>query len=427
MKIVYLMTELGMTGGSLVIYNFIENLSIRGHEVYIVTPENYLKWEIGTKDKIIKSRAKSKCYDNNIMKYLKNNILTSLGLKSLKVKITSSDYWFYHRYLPKITTKLEKNFNLYIKNADVLISTHSLTAFAGHILSDKVKNSFYHMQHYEELLFINSELKRKFIRATYFLPFNLISNSIWLKNIIKNICNRDSILINPGIDHSIYKPYIDPEQKYLNNKEKFTILSFVDAYRKHKGSEDLSNALKIIRREFGSDKVRIMFFGFGMSKDFPNFPKENIQYLGYVSPMELPHFYSMADVFVLPSWYESFPLQPIEAMACGTVVITTKFGTEDYAINNVNSLVVLPRNPNELAKKTIHALRNMRECLSISQNALKTVKKFCWDEQTNKLEQALLNSEQPSTSSKLTYLTENLINGKNIDKINSLIDNLLNN
>jgi len=41
--------------------------------------------------------------------------------------------------------------------------------------------------------------------------------------------------------------------------------------------------------------------------------------------------------------YESFPLFPLEAMACGLAVITTAPGTEDYAVNQENCLVVEPK------------------------------------------------------------------------------------
>src|SRR5262249_53381062 len=47
-----------------------------------------------------------------------------------------------------------------------------------------------------------------------------------------------------------------------------------------------------------------------------------IQFTGYVPFEDLPALYSLAEVFVYPSMYEGFGLPVIEAMACGTPVIT---------------------------------------------------------------------------------------------------------
>ena len=41
---------------------------------------------------------------------------------------------------------------------------------------------------------------------------------------------------------------------------------------------------------------------------------------------ELPTYYSAADVCVVPSYYESFGLAALEAMACGTPVVAARVG-----------------------------------------------------------------------------------------------------
>jgi glycosyltransferase involved in cell wall biosynthesis len=48
-----------------------------------------------------------------------------------------------------------------------------------------------------------------------------------------------------------------------------------------------------------------------------------VRVIDYVAPSELPMLYSMARMFVFPSLFESFGLPVVEAMACGTPVVTS--------------------------------------------------------------------------------------------------------
>ncbi len=66
---------------------------------------------------------------------------------------------------------------------------------------------------------------------------------------------------------------------------------------------------------------------------------------------DLPDYYRAADVLVLPSYYESFGLVVLEALACGTPVVATRVGVvEDIVRNGVNGWVVATNTPESLAE-----------------------------------------------------------------------------
>ena len=55
--------------------------------------------------------------------------------------------------------------------------------------------------------------------------------------------------------------------------------------------------------------------------------KKDILLPGYVPKEDLPVFYSMAEIFIYPSKYEGFGLPILEAMACGTPIITSNISS----------------------------------------------------------------------------------------------------
>jgi len=73
---------------------------------------------------------------------------------------------------------------------------------------------------------------------------------------------------------------------------------------------------------------------------------------GAVKQTELPRYYSAADVFVMPSYYESFGLAALEAMACGTPVIASRVGgPRSFIEDGETGMLVSSQTPEPYAER----------------------------------------------------------------------------
>jgi glycosyltransferase involved in cell wall biosynthesis len=105
--------------------------------------------------------------------------------------------------------------------------------------------------------------------------------------------------------------------------------------------------------------------------------REQIHILGYVPDEELPNLYAGADVFVLPSFYEGFGLPVLEAMACGTPVVTSN----DSSLSEIGSgaaHLVDPRNIEEIAWAMEKIIFDKEYGRELSEKGRKRAKEFDW-------------------------------------------------
>jgi glycosyltransferase involved in cell wall biosynthesis len=236
------------------------------------------------------------------------------------------------------------------------------------------------MQHYESIFFDNPKLKR-LAEETYDLPLSKIANSIWLSNQIKEKHGFEPPIVNPAINHNKFYPR---DLKGPSYRRRILCYGRRD---KWKGFKDAIDAMRIVFKKI--QDVEWIVYGF---KYLPKSFDVPYTHVGFLNHEELAKLYSSVDAFFLPSWFESFPLQPLEAMACGTPVITTRFGTEDYAFDGVNAVVVPPKNPKALAAAIIRLLddKDLRE--KLSKEGLNTAKKFTWNRTVDQVEELFKNA-----------------------------------
>ena len=112
--------------------------------------------------------------------------------------------------------------------------------------------------------------------------------------------------------------------------------------------------------------------------------EKKVRFLGHVSDLELMLLYSLADVFVFPSFYEGFGVPPLEAMACGTPVITSNTSSLPEAAGDA-ALLVDPHKPGEIAKAITGVLENPSLQEELRQKGYKQAARYSWQKSARKM------------------------------------------
>jgi len=97
----------------------------------------------------------------------------------------------------------------------------------------------------------------------------------------------------------------------------------------------------------------------------------------YISQETLCRLYNLADLFIYPSLYEGFGLPVLEAMACGTPVVTSRVSSLPEVAGEA-AILVDPYNPQEITEALWVGLTDGRLRGELMQRGLERVKKFSW-------------------------------------------------
>lgn len=201
-------------------------------------------------------------------------------------------------------------------------------------------------------------------QLAYRLNVPIVVPSNHLKKFIKTNFNNSSTVIPPFVDSKIYKP------KKRKKSDKIRILFPGDFENENKGFIFLVKALK---------KISSFDFELHTASQAKPAGKYNFPIIANNPKTEkqLADIYNNCDLTVHLSEEEGFGLTLLESMACGNICLTTETGgNNDFAVNNKNCILV-DRDADAIAKSIKMIVNDLDSYQKrLSKNATNTAKEY---------------------------------------------------
>ncbi|MDR2643037.1 MAG: glycosyltransferase family 4 protein [Planctomycetaceae bacterium] len=118
--------------------------------------------------------------------------------------------------------------------------------------------------------------------------------------------------------------------------------------------------------------------------------KKRIIFTGYVDDTDLPFLYNGAVCFCYMSIYEGFGLPPLEAMQCGTPVITSNTSSLPEVVGDAG-IMLDPYNVEGLADAFMQVISNENLRQEMIAKGLEQAKKFNWDDCVDLIVKKIIN------------------------------------
>lgn len=196
----------------------------------------------------------------------------------------------------------------------------------------------------------NLRKKEKFFSNIKNLSF--VAPSDWIANLAKKsyLKNNKIFTINNGIDLGEFTPIESNLRNQFKLNGKCVILSVASVWSKRKGGTYIYQLSEMM-----DDRYAFVMIGRNSDRDL----KENqriihIEYTG--SRKELAQWYTLADIFINPTLGDNFPTVNLEALACGTPIVTFDTGGSGEMVGTCGTVV---------PQGNIHALKKgIEDCLN---------------------------------------------------------------
>ncbi|MFV2044006.1 MAG: glycosyltransferase family 4 protein [Anaerolineales bacterium] len=358
MRISFILSSIGLSGGVRVVVEFANRLAARGHECFLIAPKGQVEPE------------------------MLEEVLPEVGTRLSRIEPGDR---------PSALRNFLLSWSLAIRvpPSEVIVSTHTPTTIATLVASRLLRRGkpVWLYQDYLEM-FLDRPVENWLLRHALAWHDRALTVSEYSKQELGSFAQGDIMVVGEGLSHpELFQPLPEAERRRDNNHR---TLLYVGDLRPRKGIYDFLKATEILAEEMPDLVLWIV------TKDEDEIQSAVPFQLFHRPPRKkLARLYASCDVFVSASWWESFGLPPIEAMACGAPVVTTDSrGVQEYARPEWNCLVTPPRDPAKLAAAIRRILSDPELEGRLRQNGPPTAGQYTWEGAVNRFEQAIADSFQ---------------------------------
>ncbi len=304
------------------------------------------------------------------------------------------------------------NFYKFVKDEnikyDILSCHYYLSGIAGLEIKKKydlpMLMTFHTLAFMKNLVARNSEEKEtmqrvqtelRLVRKSEMVIATSPNDSEYLHTLYNCPREKISVLI-PGINFKLFQPMDKKKAKnFIKADLDHKIILFVGRIQPLKGLDVLVYATKILLEKQPDLKLCLWIVGGDVSGHTSKWSNElqklerlrkllhistSVKFVGRKEQDELSYYYNASEVVVMPSHYEAFGMTALEAMACGTPVITTDAAGVSGIFDKAHeALVTSANNPLLLAEKMQGLLGDEKSHKKVSWEVYRNVQDLSWE------------------------------------------------
>lgn len=260
---------------------------------------------------------------------------------------------------------------------DIVIGTvfHSLSIVRKIVHQHPHIHPAYYIQDYEPFFFEQGTDEWQRAHDSYALipQATLFAKTHWIADQVNKHHGLNVNKVQPSIDHNVYFPARQSTRKIL------TLTAMIRPKTPYRGSLRIMKLFQKLQQQF--DHLEIHTFGCDDTDDlYLTLPMDfDYAHHGILKRPQVADLLRKTDIFIDLSDYQAFGRTALEAMACGaTAIVPQKGGTTEYAIDNVNALIVDTHDEAATVyqQRIVDLINNPAKIMAMKMQGLTTAAKF---------------------------------------------------